>query len=97
MEINKTVLTELQAIKRYTLIGSREVLTQPDAALYLGISQSTLYKWMCEHKIPYYKNAKLCFFNKKELDRWAMQNRIATVEELNKKATEYVEREEAQR
>ena len=47
----------------------RNLLTTTEAAKYLGLKPSYLYKLMMRRAIPYYKpNGKLCFFSKADLD-----------------------------
>ena len=58
-------------------------LSSHEAAAYLKISLSTLYKFCSAGKIPYYKpGGKLLLFLKEDLDRFAMQNRIPSNDEL---------------
>ncbi|WP_280750707.1 MULTISPECIES: helix-turn-helix domain-containing protein [unclassified Parabacteroides] len=65
-------------------------LTSGEAAGYLHISMSTLYKLTMRREIPHYKpTGKLCYFNRQELDEWISRNRIATTEEINNTASEY--------
>ena len=41
-------------------------------------------------QIPFYKpNGKLVFFNKRELEEWMMQNRVASEGEIEAKAANY--------
>ena len=69
---------------------TKEVLTSDEAARYLGISKSYLYKMTMGQKIPHYKPmGKLCYFNRVELEQWLQSNRIATEEELNQQAQTY--------
>lgn len=74
-----------------TIFTTKEVLTSDEAARYLGVSKSCLYKWTMERKIPHYKSptGKLCYFNRKEVEAWAMECRVATNEELYSKAEDY--------
>ncbi len=47
------------------------LFTTTEAAAYLGITRSYLYKLMIWHKVPYYKpRGKLCFFDKADLDEY---------------------------
>ncbi len=69
---------------------TKEVLTSAEAARYMGISKSYLYKLTMMNKIPHYKpSGKMCFFNRQELEGWLQQNRCATDSELNQKAQAY--------
>ena len=68
----------------------KEVLTSDEAARYMGVSKSNLYKLTMTKQIPHYKTGKLCYFNRQELERWLQSNRIATGEELSQKAQSYI-------
>lgn len=65
----------------------KEVLTSDEAARYMGVSKSYLYKLTMTKQIPHYKPlGKMCYFNRLELEQWLQSNRIATDEELEVKA-----------
>ena len=68
------------------------MLTMSDAALLTGLSKSHLYKLGCSKKIPYYKGdgGKLTFFDKDEINAWLKQNRVATNDEAQVQAVNYV-------
>ena len=66
----------------------KEVLTSEEAAAYLGITKSALYKLTMGRKIPFYKSAKLCYFDRQEIIEWMKAHRVATQEELEAKAME---------
>lgn len=68
----------------------KEVLTSEEAAAYLGITKSALYKLTMGRKIPFYKSAKLCYFDRAELIEWMKAHRVATQAELDAKAREIV-------
>ncbi len=68
----------------------KEVLTSDEAARYLGISKSYLYKLTMMQKIPHYKPmGKMCYFNRQELEGWLQSNRVATDAELSQQAQAY--------
>ena len=73
------------------IIGcTKEVLTTDEAARYLGISKSYLYKLTMQQKIPHYKPlGKMCYFNREELEQWLQTNRVATDEEISQQAQQY--------
>ena len=57
----------------------KEVLTSDEAARYMGISKSYLYKLTMKQEIPHYKPmGKMVYFNRVELENWLQSNRIAT-------------------
>ncbi len=69
---------------------SKEVLTSDEAARYMGISKSYLYKLTMRQEIPHYKPmGKMCYFNRHELEAWLQANRIATDDEISQKAQTY--------
>ena len=69
---------------------TKAVLTVDEAARYMGIAKSTLYKMMMRREIPYSKpNGKVCFFDRQELEAWLMSNRVATADEIRDKAEAY--------
>lgn len=68
-------------------ICQKQVLTSREAAAYLGISISHLYKLTMRQEIPHYKpEGKMLYFDLGEVEAWARRNRIATVGELNEQA-----------
>lgn len=73
------------------IIGTtKEVLTSDEAARYMGISKSHLYKMTMQQKIPHYKpTGKMCYFNRQELEGWLQSNRVATNDELEQQAQAY--------
>ena len=81
----KNLLQEVQG-------SPKEVLTSDEAAAYLGISKSALYKLTMGRKIPFYKSAKLCYFDRQEIIAWMKANRVATQEELQAQATQIVKK-----
>ncbi len=57
---------------------------------YLHMSKSSVYKMTSDRGIPHYKRGKLLYFNKRGIDNWVMENRVKTMSELEKEATEYL-------
>ena len=85
-ELNK--ITDL--VTDNTLFCTKEVLTSEEAARYMGISKSYLYKLTMRQQIPHYKPmGKMCYFNRAELETWLQNNRVATSEEINERANNY--------
>lgn len=73
-----------------TLFCTKEVLTSDEAARYMGVSKSYLYKLTMRRRIPHYKPAgKMCYFNRHELEAWLQGNRVATSEEIAERAGAY--------
>lgn len=90
MRRSERELTQLDRIERNSLLAAKNVLTVEDAAILLGLSPSTIYRWTMSKIIPHYKpNGKLVFFNKKELEDWMMRNRVASEDEIMDEAANY--------
>ena len=91
--LNKRVMQEklkqVADLITANIIGTqKEVLTSDEAARYLGVSKSCLYKWTMGRQIPHYKSptGKMCFFNRKEIEAWMQSQRVATNDELEQQA-----------
>jgi len=74
-------------------IFNKEVLTSSEAAKYMGVSMSYLYKLTADKKIPHYKpGGKMCYINRVELKQWLQSNRVATGAEIAQKAQNYCQK-----
>lgn len=66
----------------------KEELTTNEAALYLGMSVSTLYKKTMNNELPFYKpSGRHLYFKRQELREWMLQNRNATNDEMRAEAS----------
>lgn len=73
-----------------TIFTTKAVLTSDEAAQYMGISKSYLYKLTMRGEIPHYKPmGKMCYFNRAELEEWLQSNRVATAAEIAEQANKY--------
>lgn len=87
--ISKIMQNTILAKKLLSVFKTSEkpMLTTKEAAQYMGVSMSYLYKLTMLNQIPHYKpTGKLCFFNRLEIDEWLQRNRVSTDAELNQKA-----------
>ncbi len=69
-----------------------EVFNLNQAAEYVSLSKSAIYKKTSERNIPHFKQGKKLFFKRSELDDWLTQNRISTHAEIEQMASEYIRR-----
>ena len=90
---NETLLLKVEThdhrieVLENLLNAAKEVLTLEEAALFMGISKSTLYKMTHKHELPYYRpNGKLIYFEKAELVAWMRQNRSKSETETKEAA-----------
>ena len=73
------------------LLSQSNVLTFDQAATYIGISKSHLYKLTMANALPFYRpRGKMLYFDRIELEKWLLQNRITPADELEAKASTYV-------
>ena len=73
-----------------TIFCTKEVLTSDEAAKYMGVSKSYLYKLTMKQQIPHYKPmGKMCYFNRLELEQWLQSNRVSTSTEISQQAQTY--------
>lgn len=66
---------------------AKEILTLEEAATFLGISKSCLYKMTHNQVVPFYKpNNKLVYFERSELIKWIRSCRVASMEQIESEA-----------
>jgi excisionase family DNA binding protein len=69
------------------LDNGKEVLTVEEAAKFMGMARSSLYKMTCEQSIPFYRpNGKMIYFEKADILSWIRRNRVYTQEEIDAEA-----------
>lgn len=74
-----------------TIFCTKEVLTSDEAAKYMGVSKSYLYKLTMKQQIPHFKPmGKMCYFNRQELEQWLQSNRVSTANEIEQRAVNYL-------
>lgn len=88
MSVNKQEIADI--ITANIINTLKEVLTSDEAARYMGVSKSYLYKLTMRRQIPHYKPmGKMCYFKRAELEQWLQTNRVATDDELRQQANAY--------
>lgn len=69
--------------------GTKEVLTLEEAAMFLGVTKSTLYKMTHKLAVPFYKpNNKMVYFERSEMLAWLRQNPVASISQICQMAEE---------
>ncbi|MDO5395805.1 MAG: helix-turn-helix domain-containing protein [Bacteroidales bacterium] len=69
----------------------KEVLTADEAAQYMGVKKSYLYKLTMRRQIPHYKpRGKMCYFKRAELEKWLTSCPVPTEEEIADRADKYL-------
>ena len=67
-----------------------DVFNISQAAVYLGLSTSTMYKMTASRLIPHAKTGKRIYLRRFELDEWITKHKIKTREEIELEADEYL-------
>lgn len=77
----------IKELKR-NLFYLKDELTIGEAAKYLGVSVSTLYKMTMNNEIVFYRPGKRrLYFKRQDLQQWMSTNRQATNEEMQREAS----------
>lgn len=85
-----SILNKLADIEKTISLSQKDVLTFDEVCTYTGLSRSHLYKLTCSNKIPHSKPfGKMLYFDRQELNKWLLQNPIATDQELEQQAVDY--------
>jgi excisionase family DNA binding protein len=70
---------------------NKKVLTFEEAAEYMGMSKSCLYKMTSQKIVPHYKpNGKMIFFDRDELEIFLLSVRVKPQSEIDAEASTYV-------
>ncbi len=85
------ILNKLDSIESLLKGRTEKPLTFNEAAEYLGLSKSFLYKLTSSNNIPCYKpEGKKLYFSKSELDSWLLRNPVKTKTEIEQEADDYI-------
>lgn len=91
--MDEQILKEVQELKKLIFeqnMLQKEVLNFNEAAVYLEVSHSHLYKLTSTGTIPAYKpNGKKLYFNRQELNTWLLSNRQASVSDIEEEVSQF--------
>jgi len=69
----------------------KKVLTFDEAANYMGMSKSCLYKLTSQKIVPHYKpNGKMIYFEREELESYLLSVRVKPQTEIDEAASTYI-------
>lgn len=89
----QNLTTQLNRIEEILNFQYAEPMDFESACKYLSISKSYLYKLTCKNKIPFYKpNGKKIYFEKAELNKWLLKNRITPDFEIEEEADKFLKK-----
>ena len=67
-------------LQRDILDNAKEVLSVEEAARFMDIARSSLYKMTSDRSIPFYRpNGKMIYFEKADILEWIRKNRVMSV------------------
>lgn len=76
---------------KYNDDGYEEIMNVKQLCNYSELSKSHIYKLTSNQEIPHYKRGgKKLYFNKYEIDKWVLKNRVDTNEEIETMAANYI-------
>ena len=85
------ILEKLSNIENLLKGQTEKPLTFDEAARYLDVSKSHLYKLTSANKIPHYKpQGKRVYFAKRELNTWLLRNPVKTTADIEQEANDYL-------
>ena len=85
------IIEKLTAIENLLKGQTEKPLTFDEAARYLDVSKSHLYKLTSANKIPHYKpQGKRLYFAKCELNTWLLRNPVKTTDKIEQQANDYL-------
>ncbi len=85
------ILEKLTNIENLLKGQTEKPLTFDEAADYLGLSKSHLYKLTSANKIPHYKpQGKRLYFAQCELNTWLLRNPVKTTGKVEQEADDYI-------
>jgi excisionase family DNA binding protein len=90
--MTETLTIEQRLIKIEGLLSNNKtVLTFDEACNYTGFAKSFMYKMTSTGKIPCYKpQGKMIFFERAQVEKWLLRNRVTQADEIEEKASTYV-------
>ena len=67
---------EIKKLKGNDMEKKNHLMSIDEAAAYLGVKKSTLYRWKFERKIPCMKVGHLLKFRREQLDQWLSERQL---------------------
>ena len=83
------ILKKLEMIseqQQEIILVRKDVLSFAEALKYMDLSESHVYKLTAKRKIPHYKQGKLIYFVREEIDKWLTKDKVKTRDELEMEA-----------
>jgi excisionase family DNA binding protein len=82
------ILTKIDDLSAKLDVSIDKPLTLEEAADYMGITPSGLYKLNLKRAIPYSKPGQRIYYRRSDLDAYMMSKRISSAEQIDTQATQ---------
>lgn len=82
LEAFANVLLQQVQSHRENLGSVKEILNIEEAAVLTGLAKQTLYSFTSQRTIPHFKRGKGIKFSRTELEKWMLENRRKTSNEI---------------
>lgn len=81
-EVVESALRKVLDEKKQDVPNGEGPLTISQAADYLNLSITTLYRYTSQRRIPHHKPGKNLYFYKAEMDQWLIEHKKLTRKEI---------------
>lgn len=86
-------LMERVNILTTAVLSNKQTLTLEEAAAFIGVAVSYLYKLTSTQQVPHFKpRGKMIYFDRSELEEWLRQGRVNSIGDIDRKAADHVVR-----
>jgi excisionase family DNA binding protein len=93
MEFIQNELKEIKELLIKQTIQQKELLTIDEAAYFLGLSSSRLYKMTSNKEIAHYKpGGKVIYLKRQELEQWVLNSRVESTNDFSDELNSYLVR-----
>lgn len=84
------IFARLDEIKNLVMSSAKRVLTLDECAVFTGLSKSYLYTLTSTRKIPHYKQGRILYFEREEVERWMLSRKVETSDEIEHLAAKMI-------
>ena len=85
-------MAKYQSTPVVTQPAVKEIFNVDEAASFLGLSKSRIYKMTHHKEVPYYTTGKRVYFKREDLLDYVTKHRISSKEEIEQQAINYITR-----
>ena len=83
------LIERLERIERMTLLAAKQMLDTEDVAMLTGYSVTYVAQLVKSRQIPFYRRGNRRYFDRVEIEKWMLDDRIPTNDEIRNQAVGY--------